>query len=351
MTINAMDFGLVGDGVTDNTAGFQAAIDAAVVAGESLTFPKRGAFKSGPVTVNSGLRIVTDSIVSLLYDNPTGDFISVNTQERFVLDGFSVSGHASATGGSLVKVTGTGFGNIGSRVKDCRFSGGYNQVEWGGFNWRARDNDFSNWKGNAIVAANPSYPGLNRAEVSSNRFTNTNKAGTCIYYPCGYSLWVKDNYAYDVATFLHVKPNDPAVEMSGNLKVHGNEIAQATVGTYFERNGSLKFANADFIGNQFYAKYGILDSNDWPTNALADITISANQFFPLSNGIGIALKCNPAMVTDNLFDGGGVTGATGILIRAGCYHWNVQDNKFTVITTKINNMSSGETTVKLINNL
>jgi polygalacturonase len=351
MTVNAMNYGLVGDGVTDNTAGFQAAINAATLAGEALAFPKRGVFKSGPVAVPSGLRIVTDSIVSLLYDSPTGDFISVNTNERFVLDGFTIAGHASATGGNLVKVTGSGFGNVGSRVTNCRFHGGYNQVQWGGFDWRTRDNSFANWKGNAIVAANPSYPGLNRAEVSSNRFTNTNKTGTCIYYPCGYSLWVKDNYAYDVGTFLHVKPNDPGVEMSGNLKVHGNEIAQATTGVYFERNGALKFANADFIGNQFYTKFGIIDSNDWPTNALADLTISANQFFPLTDGIGIALKCNPALISDNIFDGGDVTNTTGIFIRSGCFHWSVQDNKFTVITTKILNQSAAESTVKLLNNL
>ena len=80
------DYGAAGDGVTDDTAEVQAAINA--TAGRELVFPKRSTYLCGPLTIPSGTTLRIDGTLKMR--DVTGVFMNVTAPSGFVMAGTGV---------------------------------------------------------------------------------------------------------------------------------------------------------------------------------------------------------------------------------------------------------------------
>ena len=146
--VSVKDFGAVGDGVTDDTAAIQAAIDAAELqvlkrhyGGVSVVFPKGAYLITSTITIEessipsgggrNGITLVGDGATSssIIANNPNFDYISfVGTSSRAYYGGgvknLGFIAIGNATSGALLKM----YRTIGSSIEDVQFDGGYENL-------------------------------------------------------------------------------------------------------------------------------------------------------------------------------------------------------------------------------
>jgi hypothetical protein len=146
--VSVKDFGAVGDGVADDTAKIQAAIDAVSAAGGGVLYVPEGTYAVSPLSMKTGVRLVGASSASTTLQFPAGNatarcvsIIAHNdvTIESLTLDVNNAPGPPQAvpTGPTAISI-GASSGSAGSnriKIKDCRFINGVirpyidNQVE------------------------------------------------------------------------------------------------------------------------------------------------------------------------------------------------------------------------------
>jgi hypothetical protein len=141
--VSVKDFGAVGDGVADDTAAIQAAINALIAAnGGELVFPS-GTYRYSTLTINTAGQTTKGGIrfralgqtvsttagecgVRLLSTAATGDRITITDAQRVEFDGFAfgMAAGVTPTGGQTIRSIG------GNRLvlEKCRFNGTWNSL-------------------------------------------------------------------------------------------------------------------------------------------------------------------------------------------------------------------------------
>ena len=146
--VSVKDYGAVGDGVTDDTAAIQAAIDAAELGvlkrhygGVSVVFPSGAYLITSTITIQesnipsgggrNGITLVGDGATSssIIANNPNFDYISfVGSSSRSYYGGgvknLGLIAIGNATSGALLKM----YRTIGSSIEDVQFDGGYENL-------------------------------------------------------------------------------------------------------------------------------------------------------------------------------------------------------------------------------
>lgn len=147
--VSVLDFGAVGDGVTDDTAAIQAAIDYAetqvlkrLYGGFSVYFPNGAYLISSTLTLEeagtpsggsgeNGVSLVGEGATSssIIANNPTFDYVSfVGTAARSYYGGgvknLGFVAIGNATSGALLKM----YRTIGATIEDVQFDGGYENL-------------------------------------------------------------------------------------------------------------------------------------------------------------------------------------------------------------------------------
>jgi hypothetical protein len=113
--LNVKSFGAVGDGATDDTAAFTAALAALPSGGGTIQIPP-GSYKLSTVNVNKpvhfqGAHGGSGGSVTLLSSSATATMLNV-TSEGFRLDNVRLASSVTRTAGAFVKVAGTSRGAI-----------------------------------------------------------------------------------------------------------------------------------------------------------------------------------------------------------------------------------------------
>jgi polygalacturonase len=105
-SVNVRDFGAVGDGVTDDSAAIQSAIDAS---GGDDVVVSAGNYRIGhAINISSGITIrgISQESTVLLPDSNIGSVISINTNSAVHLSNFGVIYTSPQSGGAVISVTG-----------------------------------------------------------------------------------------------------------------------------------------------------------------------------------------------------------------------------------------------------
>jgi hypothetical protein len=203
--VNVKSFGAVGDGVTDDTAEIQAALDACGVAGGGIVF-----FPSGTYEVSSGLR--TTAVGTVADD-----------------------GHALVINYDNIHIQGAG--SAQSKISHVAYGGGDPEASWqtvGGALWRG---------GGIFIVSGISGTRISDIEIDGNTLTTGDQS-----YPAnvstgdGWDLTHKGVWLFNDGTF-----DDTLIE---NCHIHGyrGEIifgAGSSVGRVTVRNSELNDTNGD----------------------------------------------------------------------------------------------------------
>lgn len=312
-TIVVKDYGALGDGVTDDTAAFMAAINATGTNGGAVYVPP-GNYVLSTLNINniSNIHLKGDGASSvLIFDSKTTDGIVISgTSGRTIISDLWIVGNASATAGSLINVNTTG--NPAMYLSKVIINRGFNALQTC-FNVGNvfLDSFMFNDQVNAGIYSNGGIWATNG---------NINLAGQVgIYIVAGLGPSIVNVDIYNCPIGVSITP--PAGITCGHLRFVNVTCENGVFGWQFGGNGgtlvSAFLTNCTGTGNSFY---GALFNTD-TTGGIDGIQLDG--FLASGNaGDGIVIFGGINISVNNGSAGG--NGNNGISIAA-----NVQKFKIT----------------------
>jgi hypothetical protein len=310
--VSVKDFGAVGDGVANDTAAIQAAIDAIPAVGGSLYFP------AGTYKVTSTVNI-TDKTVSIYGDGSGQDigttngsyivFHSLGTANGFVFDNvdgaymrdIAIVADTSTrpTGGYLVVYQGTSGGFYHSDWQNVLVAGGYNgMLLKNGFNFKSFNSIWKTFNGDQVILLNGSS---DLDDVQATEFTNctiaadgstttdlcvmdgfaaSTKFTSCALLFGRHGIWLRDTYSTS---------NDPDFTyfIGGGMENLEGDCFRAEAGNHIIINGAYFSADGE-RSRCFYTS----------SSFGGEITISGSYFRGAGRG-GVWLEDGNATISGN----------------------------------------------------
>lgn len=328
--VSVKDFGAKGDGVTDDTAAIQAAINYA----ETFTIPGAVYFPNGIYVISSALNVTAgitmygDSLQApQIRPASTIQAITVSTSSAFTLRGLYINyTTAQSSGLYAITVTASSGSNAFSTFRDVWISGAYNDINLQESSFFLVDRCFfENFSGSALNVSDAQNIDVGDSTVINSTFFNFSTyvgTGTAITYQSAGGLRVINNkfgatlngvyfnYATDSGS---VTPNTAQLLITGNSfdTMTGNAVALL-------RQTNTDIFNSVVISNNVFpdcfSSINIpLDVNG---NWLDHVTITGNVIVTPATASAVGITLNSITnfaVTGNSLQNNSTTG-TGITI-------------------------------------
>jgi hypothetical protein len=355
--VNVLDFGAVGDGVTDDTAAIQAAINyvqnnmtlnvsnGPYTGPQTLYFPD-GYFKTtAPLLItkaisivgskssefSTGARLFSTTSGDLLRFTPAGGGISFSVERMNLFSTVAGTGH-------LINVVDGSPGYNSWRVKDCCFQNPQQMaIRATGDDIQILNNTFdvSGYSGNCIqLGSNTAGDVASNVRIIGNNFFNITVHCILIYNAQGavISNNIVSQPNSSTSSVAFVDAQDSSAALCYGINIVGNEIYKAR--RIFAASAAV---NCNFVGNLAFdcgiggpETYNALEFS----NTCSNITISGNSINgsygtkSIFNNIGTLTNIN---LVGNAFSGSG----SGTAIVAGGMSGNVSGNIISGWTTPI----------------
>ena len=374
-TVSVRDFGAVGDGVTDDTAAIQAAIDA--IANGVVFFPV-GTYKIGSqIDINTGVSLMGYG-ATLSITTAASSFVygASSIAESHVVAGFKVVGNGTTTLTRAVFHTVSGAQIDTVVFKDLYFDsvsfGIYINHESSGNNANAKvigcsfvnifdDSDgVTSGRGVGVAFSGGNTAGRPplRASVVGCSFTNTGRHA--VYISSGSNLTVTGCNFYEHRTGATIQSYPlPALNISraNNVTVTGNNFVGCNDTCIAVQNGSPSGScfNNTISGNTFsdYSTYGIRVGTDSPdiNGLVSDIILASNNFYHKSTNTYpalIILHGKNIKVTGNIIDASNLTVDHNSIISLYGYGSTNPSDNYHITNNTIMMAISGVATAKAI---
>lgn len=348
--VSVKDFGAVGDGVADDTAEIQAAIDACQGTGAEIFFP-RGSYKiSSTLNITGAISLRGESRpgVTITWTSTSLTAFSVVTNSQVLFSDMTFIGPVSAVSGHIISLTGT-TQNLYSAIVRCTFSQGYNHfVTLAAADWLVQDCIFSEYVAYGIYVSNTYNIDAGDSLITGCTMSTSVAGGTGILQVSSGGLKVQSNkilggsYAYRMA--LGTAGTATVDLLMCNNSIENQEVAAI----HFSRpSGSVVFGTVVISGNQI-AGLGTAKTTDWAgiqTDAVAGwlsrVTITGNNFFTPVGGGTPVFTCISIGSTNDFFIGANHCIASpnaggsvyGIAVGAGATNGRIGVNAFGVYST------------------
>jgi hypothetical protein len=301
---NVKAFGAVGDGATDDRAAIQAALNAAQAVGGTVYVPAGIYVVSGPLSITGRVRITGDnnrtSILST--QSTTTGILSIDTFDAVVIDNVQFTSPTNSTAGALISITGPlTYGNIGSRITNCLFYGGYDQIN-------VDAAIFITIEGNRFAGAvrypirvnnsyNADYAGV---MITRNWLNGLNGVGIHIDNVCG--VMITNNHF--LSGTIPIEMTYTSDVITGGLLIANNIMdIFGTSGIKLTQSGSGGFGQVYIVNNQITAASG-----------------SNRRIVDISGNITGMIQGNNIACTF------GATGEIGISVNTTYGAWTISNN-------------------------
>lgn len=252
---DAKEFGTAGDGVTDDSGAFQAALNS----GKPVNLEYNDTYDTTELTLNSNSGISGDSVLGSRINTDTG--ITVNGAFTEISN---ISTGASEAGNPAITYTGNGFNYFGNLIKDSRTSGptgiSIDAIE------TKLDRNYlnGNWDGNDATA------GGNGVNITN--------------WDTSMNMNLIQDYKYGVSTTNGLQANDlHIVRASTALTLRDQGAPCQFLNTYIDtpyNKGIVLYnqSNASFVGTHFL-KIGADSPNSSDLGIYLDADSNNNSFF------------------------------------------------------------------------
>ena len=311
------------------------------------------------ITIDGAVSVRIPKNTRLRYTQPGGHFLRVTAVDGFELVGGTIEGHAASTDGALIIIDGDGpYGSYAPYIRGVEFVNGRNQLQIeAAFEGRFIDCTFRGMLGTGFVARNSRSPNLGRHTIESASWYGRNypvPTGIAIFHAGGSDLRVRNPFTFNCSTDYFCSL-DTGVSLY-NVIISNPHFQGSASNIYFTRRSGIVAANIVIEGGFLYGRNNVL--SDTTAGWLHDITLDGVEFFPGLGGSGSAINlcANPVTISDCIFDGGDpnnghlpLPGSGGITVQPGCYHWNVDNLKFTALEYNVNNLVPTEPTIRFTN--
>jgi hypothetical protein len=338
--LHTKKFGCVGDGTTDDTANFQAALNAAMSSGNRLFIDPGTYLISAPLSISSGLTMlgawVNLSIIMLA--TGTMDGIIITALGPVKLENFRVRGVPGATAGYLINVSPSSVDAAYETFRDLSLENGFIALTMGNaILWTLDRCVIDSPSAGGVFVQSVSLPDAGDSSITNCIF-RLGSTGSCIWQTSSGGLRIQNNKLLG-GQHGYVLALNAGVQTS-NLIIAGNSFEQQVVDSITAINASgPNFYNIIIAGNQFAVTPFPLNFNDPTPGYLNNLSISGNVFRGngASGAVAITLGGESMFIVSGNVLGG--AGSIGILIGPNSSSGKVSGNTIAGWATAIINQS------------
>ena len=343
-TVSVKDFGAVGNGITNDTAAIQAAMDSGAFV---INFPA-GIYKiSAAININAAMIINGSGTTAtqIVTYNATANMFNINTAYSVEFNDLKLVTAVTQTAGAFINGPSAVINGF-TKLNRCHFASCFN-----GFNavnivfFQVNDCYFANYRSNAIVVSSPLSPDTGVSTITSSIFDAGTNASTAILQKSSGGLRVLNNYFIHGAYHYTGSFDEPSTATS-DLIILGNIFEYATTAIIaFLTSGATYFGKIIIesnIINLFNSATGI-SLIDTGVAYLEQVVIGGNHF-ELGNsctGMDIARVNKASILTNSFFNQG--TSSTGITFQAGATNVIVYPQDFFNVATPYSGVLTGIT--------
>lgn len=334
LSVKDAAYGAIGDGVTDDTVAIQAAITAAQAANCELFFPAGNYRITASLSITNRVRLRgagrAASLITWVNNTLTAVTVATSNYVEFIGLGFLCQAAAPTNGGAISLTGSGGAENTFSVIRDCQFSGGFNQIDTiQAYAWVIDSCRFTGAVNFGVRVRNTLNPDFGDSTITNCVFYVMGANCTLIEQASSGGLRLIGNkflsglYGYRMALDIGVVTTD--------LLIVGNSFENQT-GANLRFNtggGGAAFSHVLISGNQFGYTPTAIDMTD--ASAFLDhINISNNLILLPAAGavVGISITNSTIFeINGNVIDSQAGT-PIGISIGAACTAGKLGINHF-----------------------
>jgi parallel beta-helix repeat protein len=341
-TINVKDFGAVGDGIADDTAAIQAAVNSLGVNGGKIEFNGEETYLLGVVSItknNTFLNGNFSKVKPALNANCFEFYNPSNQLQNIKIENFVFESSSIRSGGSCIKLLNT----KDSTIKNCKFNNQCNGIEIAG-------------SGTCFIS-----------NCSARDF-----AGSFIWIDGGDGFFISDCTCGNSST--QPNSNGILVNAGGGIYISDSDFTTANNGIYFYPNNISKNVSWVFINNVSVdtCNYGLLadanigsirsihTSNFWSASNEEDgvriigvdgySSVNDRYFFNKKHGLFLGGNTIRVKLNNNIFANNSTTtlsGYDGLLIDSNVDQISIIGNYFgnDYVNIGVNNQRYGINTI------
>lgn len=367
--VSVKDFGATGDGVTDDTAAIQAAVNGNT---GNLYFPQ-GTYLCGAVTINramslfgeeSGKNSATSGTVIQQLNNTTNIF-TVDTAASVTFRDLCFQGIAPTTGAAITLQYSSGVttGNLFSSLENIRFENmfvGVNCIS--ASSWAITDCVFWNIpvNGIGIQIDDTINKDVGDQSITSCTFLGDVTATGILWIGGGGTRIVTNKFL--MAKCIYANLANATAHATAQLLITNNSfdannsIASTTAVVISAPSGTVPFQNI-IISDNFFISYGamanMLTIVGIATAVINKVVVTGNSFLnangPISgNGMIVIDYVTQFLIANNLLVGPG--SSNGINLGANCSAGSVVSNEIQAFATPIINSAGTAVRVRGVTN-
>lgn len=346
-SISVKDFGATGDGITDDTAALQAAINAVQGSSNALFLNKGNYLITTSLSVTASLTLYGAGVYASKFtlNSTTQSGIVITTTGKIHFSKFQVTGKSNATAGSLISLaSGSGSDlNQFSVFTDLAFQGGWDQfVTISASGWSCTGCLFFSPLNRGVTISNNVITDAGDMQIIGCVFSGQPAVGTAIFQDSAGGLRLVGNKIIQFANgYVLSLASGVATSV---LFISANSMEAFSGATIsLGRGAGVVFGAVQIVGNELSGGYVGINMISDTTTWMSHMEITGNNIGTSTGGTGIVIQGTTDFIVSGNTIGGTAASGTGINIGTRADYGIIVNNTILNYALPINSAYTGST--------